>query len=160
MEEYKRRMHDDNIPGLMQPAIPVTFNFKLKWHILSQLKDIPFYGKDHEDAYKHSDEVNDIAYYINIPNVPHETVLLWMLPITFKGVEKNWLKVLPLGAITTWEKMIEEFIQQFCPPLKSSKLKKAIANFEQNFGESLYEAWEHYKGLLRNYPYNDLNVQQ
>ena len=95
MGEYKRRMHDDTGPGLMQPAIPATSNFELKGHILAQLKDIPFYGKGHEDAYKHIDDVNDIVDYFNIPNVPHETILLWMLPVTFKGAAKDWLKSLP-----------------------------------------------------------------
>ena len=83
-----------------------------------------------------------------------------MLLVTFKGVAKDWLKSLPLGSITTWAKMREEFIDQFCPPSKIAKLKKVIANFEQQLGESLYEAWERYKGLLRNCPHNDLNVQQ
>ncbi|XP_023767897.1 uncharacterized protein LOC111916464 [Lactuca sativa] len=39
-------------------------------------------------------------------------------------------------------------------------LKKARANFEQQDEESLYEAWERYKGLLRNCPHHDLNSQQ
>ena len=60
----------------MQPAIPATTTFELKRHILIVLKDIPFSGKDHEDAYNHLDEVNDIAGYFNIPNVPRESVLL------------------------------------------------------------------------------------
>ncbi|KAL7597527.1 hypothetical protein Lser_V15G21750 [Lactuca serriola] len=38
--------------------------------------------------------------------------------------------------------MKEEFIDHFCLPSKISKLKKAIANFEQEARESLYEAWE------------------
>lgn len=41
-----------------------------------------------------------------------------------------------------------------------AKLKKPIANFEQQIGESLYEAWERYKGLLWNCPQNDLSVQE
>ncbi|XP_023749067.2 uncharacterized protein LOC111897346 [Lactuca sativa] len=56
--------------------------------------------------------------------------------------------------------MRELFLEQFCPPSKVAKLKKAIANFEQQLGESLYEAWERYKVLIRNCPQNDLNVQQ
>ena len=56
--------------------------------------------------------------------------------------------------------MREQFLDQFCPPSKIAKLKKAIANFEQQPGESLYEAWERYKGLLRNCPQHELNVQQ
>ena len=56
--------------------------------------------------------------------------------------------------------MKEEFIDQFCPPSKIANSKKVIANFEQQVRESLYEAWERYKGLLRNCPHHDLNSQQ
>ena len=160
MGEWKKRMRDDTGPGLVQPAIPATATFELKGHILAQLKEIPFHGRDHEDAYKHLDEVNDVADYFNVPNVPREVQLLRMLPVTFKGVAKDWLKSLPPGSVTTWAKMKEEFIDHFCPPSKIAKLKKAIANFEQQPGESLYEAWERYKSLLRNCPHHDLNSQQ
>ncbi|XP_023748419.1 uncharacterized protein LOC111896683 [Lactuca sativa] len=160
MGEWKKRIRDDTGPGLVQSVIPATTTFKHKGHILAQLKEISFYGKDHEDVYKHLEEVNDIADYFNFPNVARDTVLLRMLPITFKGAAKDWLKSLPPGSITTWAKMKEEFIDQFCPPSKISKLKKSIANFEQQAGESLYEAWVRYKCLLRNCPRHDLNSQQ
>ncbi|XP_052626819.1 serine/threonine-protein kinase AtPK2/AtPK19 [Lactuca sativa] len=91
MGEWKKRIRDDTGPGLVQPVIPATATFELKGHILAQIKEIPFYGKDHEDDYKHLDEVND-------------------------GAAKDWLKSLPPGSITTWAKMKEEFIDQFCPP--------------------------------------------
>lgn len=41
-----------------------------------------------------------------------------------------------------------------------AKLKKMIANFQQNDDESLYGALERYKGFLRNFPQHDLNMQQ
>lgn len=147
MEAYKRRMHDDTRPGLVQATMPNTPTFVLKGHILAQMKDIPFYGKDHEHAYKHIDEVNGIADYFNIPC---ETVLLRIFPIILKGATKHWLKALPPGTTTTRAQIREEFIQQFFPLSKVSKLKKAIENFEQNMGESLYEAWDRYKGFLKN----------
>ena len=78
-------MCEDTGPGLVQPAIPNIASFELKRHIRAQLKGIPFYGKDHEDAYKHIDEVNDIADYFDIPNIPCETVLLRKLLVTLKG---------------------------------------------------------------------------
>lgn len=85
MGDYKKRIRDGTEPGLVQPAIPATANFELKGHILAQLKDIPFHGKEHEDACKHVEEVMDIADYFHMPNVPRDTVLLRMLPVTFKG---------------------------------------------------------------------------
>ena len=57
--------------------------------------------------------VNDIADYFNSPNVPHETVILCMLRVTFKGATKDCLKSLPPGSVTTWANMGEELIDQF-----------------------------------------------
>ena len=73
-----------------------------------------------------------------------------MLLVTFNWAAKDWLKALPPDAITTWAQMREQFLEHFFPPSKVAKLKNAIANFEQQQGESLYEAWERYKGLIRN----------
>lgn len=105
MGEYKRRMRNVTRSGLVQPMIPTTTNFELKGHILAELKDIPCYGKDHEDAYKHIDDVNGIADYFNIPTMPCDTVLLRMLPVKFKEAAKYWLKSLSPGSIMTWAKM-------------------------------------------------------
>ena len=95
MGDYKKSIRDGTGPGLVQPAIPATANFKLNGHILAQLKDVPFYGKEHEDAYKHIEEVTDIADYFHMQNVSRDTVLLRMLLVTFKGAAKEWLKSLP-----------------------------------------------------------------
>lgn len=87
------------------------------------LKDIPFYGKDHEYAYKNIDEFLDIANYFNVPNVPCKSVLMRMILVTFKGAAKNWLNSIAPGAIHTWANHQDEFIQQFSPPSKvSSKI--------------------------------------
>lgn len=87
MEEYKRRIRNENDPGLVAPEFPVAKNFELKGHILSMLKDIPFFGKDHEDAFRHIDEVLHKSNYVIIPNVSRDPVLLRMLPVTS---EKSW----------------------------------------------------------------------
>lgn len=77
-------MCNNNGSSIVPPEVPTTTNFELKVHILAMLKDIPLYGKYHEDSYKHIDEVLDIANYINVRNVPRESVLLRMLPVTLK----------------------------------------------------------------------------
>ena len=50
MQAYKKRIREGPDPGVVQPAIPATATFKLKGHILSALKDVPFSEKDYEDA--------------------------------------------------------------------------------------------------------------
>lgn len=51
-------------------------NFELKVHILNMLKDISFFGKDHEDAYRHIDNDFENANYFNIPNVTQDKIIL------------------------------------------------------------------------------------
>lgn len=94
-------MRENNEHGLVRPQIPTTTNFELKGHILNVLKHIPFFGKDHEEAYKHIDEVVEISYYFNFPNMMIDAVMLRILPITLKDVTKDWLRPLPPGTIMT-----------------------------------------------------------
>lgn len=79
MEEYNKCIRDDSGPSLVHPEIPVATNFELKEHIFARLKDIPFFGKDHEDAYRHIDEVMEIANYFNITNVTKDAYVLTTL---------------------------------------------------------------------------------
>ena len=60
MEEYKKRVWNDNWSGLAPPEIPTATNFELKGHIFAMLKDISFSKKDHDDAFRHIVEVLDI----------------------------------------------------------------------------------------------------
>ena len=48
--------------------------------------------------------------------------------------------------------MAEKFLAKFFPPAKIAQLKSEIGQFKQNDFESLYEAWERYKDLIRALP--------
>lgn len=53
------------------------------------IKEIPFFGKEHEDVNNHIDEVLEIAGYFNVPGVSKDAIMLCVLPITFKDVAKS-----------------------------------------------------------------------
>ncbi|XP_041011488.1 uncharacterized protein LOC121255284 [Juglans microcarpa x Juglans regia] len=68
--------------------------------------------------------------------------------------------------------MAEKFLVKFFPPAKTAQLRNEIGQFKQNNFESLYEAWDRYKDLIRCCPqhvlpdwlqvqmfYNGLNEQ-
>ena len=46
MGDYKKRLCEDNGPGIVSFETPVERSLELKGHILSMLKDIPFPGKN------------------------------------------------------------------------------------------------------------------
>lgn len=91
MEEDKKRVHNVKGPSLVPPKIPTATGFKLKGHNFLMLKDIPFFGKDYEDAFKNIDQVSDITNYFNVLNVSRDVVLLRILPVTFTSNANFWL---------------------------------------------------------------------
>ncbi|GJV76308.1 zinc finger, CCHC-type containing protein [Tanacetum coccineum] len=60
----------------------------------------------------------------------------------------NWLDRLPVGSISTWEDLTTRFLAQFFLPGRTTKLRNDILMFQQHHGESLSEAWAHFKDLL------------
>nr|GFA03934.1 hypothetical protein [Tanacetum cinerariifolium] len=47
-----------------------------------------------------------------------------------------------------------QFINEFFPPSRTTNLRNEISNFEQRFDESIHEAWDRYKDLLRACPHH------
>lgn len=60
--------------------------------MLNMLKDTPFFGKDHEDDFKHINEALKIVDYLNIPNMTIDPVFLRIFPIKLKLKAKYYLK--------------------------------------------------------------------
>nr|GEW75947.1 DNA-directed DNA polymerase [Tanacetum cinerariifolium] len=65
-----------------------------------------------------------------------------------------WLEKEPPRSIFTWDDLVSKFISQFFPPSKTTNLRNEITNFQQRFDESLSEAWDRFKDLLRACPHH------
>nr|GFD26752.1 zinc finger, CCHC-type [Tanacetum cinerariifolium] len=62
---------------------------------------------------------------------------------------RNWLERLPAGSISTWEDLTARFLAQFFPSGRTVKIRNDILMFQQHQGESLSEAWTHFKDLFQ-----------
>ncbi|NAW23538.1 hypothetical protein FGF82_23740, partial [Salmonella sp. gx-f9] len=49
---------------------------------------------------------------------------------------------------------------KYFPPNKNAKLRNEITTFQQMDDESLYEAWERYKELLRKCPHHGIPTNE
>ncbi|GJV24309.1 reverse transcriptase domain-containing protein [Tanacetum coccineum] len=54
----------------------------------------------------------------------------------------------------TWDDLVLKFINQFFPPSKTTYLRNEITTFYQKPNETFNEAWERFKGLLRQCPHH------
>nr|GEZ69356.1 reverse transcriptase domain-containing protein [Tanacetum cinerariifolium] len=75
-----------------------------------------------------------------------------MLQAPIEGYEDAIVE--PPRSILTWEDLVSKFINQFFPPSKTTYLRNEIINFLQKPNETFNEAWECFKGLLRQCPHH------
>ena len=62
----------------------------------------------------------------------------------------------PEDFIRTLDDMAQKFLSKFFPPAKTARLRFEITNFYQQDGQTLYDAWERYKDLLRKCPHHGI----
>nr|GEX66786.1 reverse transcriptase domain-containing protein [Tanacetum cinerariifolium] len=71
-----------------------------------------------------------------------------------RRVARRWLEKEPPLSIHTWEDLVSKFINELFPPSRTTNLCNEISNFQQQFDESLHEAWDRYKDLLHACPHH------
>ncbi|GKA47030.1 reverse transcriptase domain-containing protein [Tanacetum coccineum] len=88
------------------------------------------------------------------PEVPNTSIKLLLFPFSLDGEARDWLDKEPPRSILTWDDLVAKFINQFFPPSKTTYLRNKITNFFQEPNETFNEAWERFKGLLRQCPHH------
>ncbi|GJV31361.1 MAK10-like protein, partial [Tanacetum coccineum] len=83
---------------------------------------------------------------------------LHLFQFSLRYQASNWLERLLAGSITIWEDVTTRFLAQFFPPGRTVKLRNDILMFQQNQGESLFEAWTRFKDLLQKFPQHGIDL--
>ncbi|KAK5811298.1 hypothetical protein PVK06_026627 [Gossypium arboreum] len=135
-------MHDYAKPNLTGTESSIVF--------------VQFDGLQDEDPNAHLANFLEFCDTFKINGVPNDTIRLRLFPFLLRNKDKQWLNLLPRGLITTWEQMTEKFLLKYFPPAKTAKLRNDISSFVQMDLETLYDAWERYKDLLRRCPHHGL----
>ncbi|KAL0336537.1 UNVERIFIED_CONTAM: hypothetical protein Sradi_4865600 [Sesamum radiatum] len=89
--------------------------------------------------------------------VSSDAIRLRIFPFSLCDTAKDWLQSLP-GSITTWAALTQKFLAKYFPPAKTAKMLNEITSFVQLDRESLYDAWERFKSMLRKCPHHELPV--
>ena len=54
----------------------------------------------------------------------------------------------PTGSITSWDELMEKFMEEFFLESKTTKIRNAIQGFKMNGDEQVHEAWDRFKKLI------------
>ncbi|XP_062078458.1 uncharacterized protein LOC133782950 [Humulus lupulus] len=88
--------------------------------------------------------------------VTNDAVRLRLFPFSLRDRAKSWLISMEANSITTWQELTQKNLAKFFPPSLSARYRGEINNFHQKDGESLYDAWERFKELLRKCPHHGI----
>ncbi|KAK8935601.1 hypothetical protein KSP39_PZI013849 [Platanthera zijinensis] len=164
--EQRRTCRDYNMPfrgglqfSITRPAIEAN-NFKIDSMTMQLVQHNKFGGLNNEDPNSHLRTFIEICDTFKINGASEEAIKLRLFPFSLEGKARDWLNSLPNGSITTWAILIEKFLAKYFPPSKTAKLMRDISTFMQGNGETLYDAWERFKELLRKCPHHGLATHQ
>jgi len=63
---------------------------------------------------------------------------------------------LAVDFITSWDDFVKVFLKKFYPIHKTALIRKNIMQFKQELSELFWRYFEHFKDLLAQYPYHDI----
>ncbi|GJT66056.1 zinc finger, CCHC-type containing protein [Tanacetum coccineum] len=117
-----------------------------------------FHGLRSGDPNQHLKDFLKLVDSLDLDGENRERTRLCLFQFSLRDQASNWLKRLPAGSISTWEDLTTRFLPQFFPSGRTVKLCNDILMFQQHHGESLSEAWTHFKDLLQKFPHHGIDL--
>ena len=139
-------------PSCIRVSAATAGNFEIKPNTIQMLPS--FYGRNHEDPYRHVDEFLEICTTFKLNNLTDDAVRMRLFPFSLKDKAKEWLYSLEPESITSWAKMQQDFLKKYFPIGKTNQMRDAITTFTQQPTEQFHESWDRLKDLLRKCPHH------
>ncbi|GKB57380.1 MAK10-like protein [Tanacetum coccineum] len=120
------------------------------------------YSKPSHEGYRNTIELpvgnNVVPLRSDTIRENREKTRLHLFQFSFRDQASKWLERHQVESITTWEDLTTRFLAQFFPSGRTAKLRNDILMFQQHHGESLSEAWTHFKDLIQNVPHHGIDL--
>ena len=148
MEDFWRPIIQEEYSAVRQPAIEAN-NFKLKPALITMVQQHQFTGHPSEDPNEHMERFMRMANTFKLNGVRPEVIKLRLFPFSLRDVAATWFYSLPIGSVNSWEDLVEAYMSRFFPPTLTYEIRGEIIVFKHGEEESLFNAWERFKRLLR-----------
>ncbi|KAH9716271.1 hypothetical protein KPL71_021404 [Citrus sinensis] len=143
-------------PGIIRHEVEAA-NFELKPVMFQILQTVgQFNGLPNEDPHLHLKLFLEVSDAFKIVRATQGALRLRFFPYSLRDRARAWLNSSPSDSITALNELADKFLMKYFPPTKNAKLRNEITSFHQLQYESLYEAWERFKELLRRCPHHGI----
>ncbi|GJT11667.1 hypothetical protein Tco_0858709 [Tanacetum coccineum] len=88
---------------------------------LDKIRENTFNGAIGENVFEHINKFLEVVGPIKINGVSQDRFRLSIFPISLTGAASEWFKKDCIGLITTWDDLVEKFIQKFYQLLNDNK---------------------------------------
>ncbi|GKE79517.1 reverse transcriptase domain-containing protein [Tanacetum coccineum] len=153
MEELLRAPTEGYGEDIVIPEINAD-HFEIKTNLLQLVQASPFHGFERDNPHTHINNFKRITSTLKFRGVLNDVIKLMMFPYSLEGAARVWYDKEPPNSILTWDDLVTKFVNQNFPPSKTIHLKNEISRFTQKFDETLGEAWERFKEMLRACPHH------
>ncbi|CAH9064555.1 unnamed protein product [Cuscuta epithymum] len=143
--------------SILYPGVDAA-NFEIKPALISLVSANKFGGSKNEDPTSHVKQFLRVLQTLKLNGASVDAIRLRLFPFSLRDEALSWLNSKPSGYFNTWEKLHRDFMKEFYPPSKASKMKKLIQQFRQQPSESLYESWKRFKDLQVQYPHHNMSM--
>ena len=99
-----------------------------------------------------------MANTVKLNSVNPDVIKLQLFPFSLRGIAARWFESLPYGLVSNWEELVEAYLSIFFHHALTFERRGEIIAFKQKEDESLYNAWERYKQLLRRCPMHGIEL--
>jgi len=152
LKQYATPSTEEPLAIIVYPTVEGN-NFEIKPALLNLVQQNQFSGSPAEDPNLH---ISTFLRLRGTLKANQEAVRLHLFPFSLRDKVNAWFHSLEVGSITSWDQMRQAFLARFFPPSKTAKLRDQITWLYQKDGESLYDAWERFKEMLRLCPHHGL----
>ena len=156
MEDLWRPVIREDYFVMGAPSVDAN-NFELKPALITTVQQHQFTVHSFEDPNVHMGRFLRMANTIKMNGVRSNVIKLYLFPFSLRDTTTTWFESLPYGLVNTWEELVEAYMERFFPPILTSERRREIIVFEQGEDESLYNALERYKKLLKRCPMHDID---
>ncbi|XP_039121203.1 uncharacterized protein LOC120257957 [Dioscorea cayenensis subsp. rotundata] len=147
LSNYESPQFTGDAFSVQAPTVPAN-NFEIKASTIGMI------GLADEDPHAHLSRFLQICSTFKINSVSDDAIRLRLFLFSLRGAAYRWLISLAPGSITTWKDMVKKFLARYFPPSKAARLRQEISSFQQGYSETLFEAHERFKDLLRQCPHH------